>query len=426
MSSFVEFMENSGYDRNIVEAVIGGYNALTEAMTADAGIKITVPLLKAKFDEYNTKYFSGKLPDIEITVNKKHSPLGFYRDKGNVQTGKFEHVLISISNRFALSEAGLRNLLVHEMLHMWYTENFDNLYPGAGKEMLGILKTFREQARIYNSKPSYERNAYEKRRIQRYLDEYKYYHKDVYHLAPETCHFGKWAEMAEKMNKKYPELNITPTCDLDAEKNDVKSLGRRGAKEGDLIFIKRASDGIRMSYMKPSKALLSRSRWYIEWICMRTRQPAYIAKASADFSAHISANRNANNWYIMDDSPEDMLKKGNFISLEPFKSECYSESMLRKMADIINKGPDNHDYQILNNLMMCFGDKPQDDVMWRIESVLPNEDSKPKEPPVQVDENGQTEMVFESVDVPLDDEDVSDIDVGMRFLPDGSIENTIS
>ena len=81
-------------------------------------MKVTKWLLRKKFIEYNKLYFDDKLDCCQFSfLNKSNSAYGKYVRK-KTACGK-EESLISIGQCIIWDEERLREILIHEMIHMY-------------------------------------------------------------------------------------------------------------------------------------------------------------------------------------------------------------------------------------------------------------------------------------------------------------------
>lgn len=94
-------------------------------------MKLTKGMLLDRFIEYNNQYFDGKLGRCEFSfLRKKDSAYGTYR-RWKASDGK-EKNRISIGRCIIWNEERLREILVHEMIHMYVEtvekKHFDGLF----------------------------------------------------------------------------------------------------------------------------------------------------------------------------------------------------------------------------------------------------------------------------------------------------------
>lgn len=89
-------------------------------------MEITVPYVKAKFDEYNRLMFNGQLPPLPILLSNAKTYLGActYK-KRRTWTGKVERFdfKLRINTRIDLSEAEVEDTIIHEMIHYYILYN---------------------------------------------------------------------------------------------------------------------------------------------------------------------------------------------------------------------------------------------------------------------------------------------------------------
>lgn len=89
-------------------------------------MEITVPYVKAKFDEYNKLMFNGQLPPLPILLSNAKTFLGActYR-KRRTWTGKMEcyDFKLRINTRIDLPEVEVEDTIIHEMIHYYILYN---------------------------------------------------------------------------------------------------------------------------------------------------------------------------------------------------------------------------------------------------------------------------------------------------------------
>ena len=94
-------------------------------------MKLTIEFIERNFNEFNEKFFSGKLKTPVFEINRTRSCLGMCCWKNKVNTkgnviGKFDY-RIKISEYFDRSETDYINTILHEMIHLHIRQN--NLAP---------------------------------------------------------------------------------------------------------------------------------------------------------------------------------------------------------------------------------------------------------------------------------------------------------
>lgn len=113
-------------------------------------------LMKEWFNEFNTRFFEGKLPLIRLYVGygQKHT-LGFFHDPGEKKPTGFypEECCISLNARFFRPEDEWRNTMVHEMVHYY-------VYMKYGKTSMGHGKEFKAEAKRINAISEFEIDTY--------------------------------------------------------------------------------------------------------------------------------------------------------------------------------------------------------------------------------------------------------------------------
>ena len=94
-------------------------------------MQLTKWILHQKFDEYNKLYFEGRLGKCEFSfLNKINSAYGRY-DRQKTSDGK-ENSRICLGRCITWNEERLREILVHEMIHMYIEtvekKHFDGIF----------------------------------------------------------------------------------------------------------------------------------------------------------------------------------------------------------------------------------------------------------------------------------------------------------
>lgn len=105
-------------------------------------MKVTKQLLKELYVQYNEKYFGGVLGECDFfLIPKTDGTLGFYRTKMD-RCGKLRD-RIWIGTSVVWNDELLRNVLVHEMAHMYVHRINGRRHDG----LLGHGRYFRKQVR---------------------------------------------------------------------------------------------------------------------------------------------------------------------------------------------------------------------------------------------------------------------------------------
>lgn len=87
-------------------------------------MKPTIEWMSQTFDEYNTKYFGGKLRRPKFALLRNKDYWGYYKPDGYVNrfTRKFDQTgpgIIYLNGLFSREEKSLISTLLHEMIHMY-------------------------------------------------------------------------------------------------------------------------------------------------------------------------------------------------------------------------------------------------------------------------------------------------------------------
>lgn len=90
-------------------------------------MKLTIEFIERNFNEFNGKFFSGKLKTPVFEINKTRACLGMCCWKNKVNTkgkviGRFNY-RIKISEYFDRSETDYINTILHEMIHLYIRQN---------------------------------------------------------------------------------------------------------------------------------------------------------------------------------------------------------------------------------------------------------------------------------------------------------------
>lgn len=80
-------------------------------------MELTIELLEEKFKEYNKKYFSNKLPWIEIGLHNSFACYGEFKCDSHKPGRPLKNAIITISCYYDYTDEQLRDILVHEMVH---------------------------------------------------------------------------------------------------------------------------------------------------------------------------------------------------------------------------------------------------------------------------------------------------------------------
>ena len=79
-------------------------------------MKPTIDYLKAKFAEFNTVIFAGRLPEVPMALCTVTSFIGQYKKQGSTH-------LLRFSTAFDLPETELEDTIIHEMIHYFIAYN---------------------------------------------------------------------------------------------------------------------------------------------------------------------------------------------------------------------------------------------------------------------------------------------------------------
>lgn len=104
------------------------------------GVEVGKDGLKSRFDEYNKLYFDGKLGKCNFFWLCTKASFGKYRFK---RTEKGIESYIGVARDAAWTEDTLKELLIHEMIHMYVTTIDGKPYDG----LLGHGRLFRKHCK---------------------------------------------------------------------------------------------------------------------------------------------------------------------------------------------------------------------------------------------------------------------------------------
>ena len=110
-------------------------------------MKITKDLLKEKFKEYNKLYFDDKLPRCDIRTSSAYRYYGLFSCKYHEKYKKATFKTITISDLFDYTDDNLKDVLIHEMIHLFLVEK-KKLFNDSmkhGPEFQKMAKEFNEK-----------------------------------------------------------------------------------------------------------------------------------------------------------------------------------------------------------------------------------------------------------------------------------------
>lgn len=86
-------------------------------------MKVTLDIIREKFDLFNDSYFNSELPRIEFKITKEKRRFGFfeYARRYDVMSNKYIEVpvRIGISSYYDMPEKSFDETLIHEMIHYY-------------------------------------------------------------------------------------------------------------------------------------------------------------------------------------------------------------------------------------------------------------------------------------------------------------------
>ena len=95
-------------------------------MPKNQKVKITVPYIEKKFDEYNRQIFGGKLPKIPVELSDAKTFLGqcvYKRRKNFFGKSELYDFRLRINTRVDLPEQKVEDTIIHEMIHYYIGYN---------------------------------------------------------------------------------------------------------------------------------------------------------------------------------------------------------------------------------------------------------------------------------------------------------------
>lgn len=89
-------------------------------------MKVTIPYIEQKFDEFNRQMFAGQLPPLPIELSNAKTFLGMcvYQHR-RLPNGKVEHYnfRLRINTRIEVTEQEMEDTIIHEMIHYYIGVN---------------------------------------------------------------------------------------------------------------------------------------------------------------------------------------------------------------------------------------------------------------------------------------------------------------
>ena len=84
----------------------------------------TVDYLRQAFDHYNALIFGGKLPVPKLKLSRAKTRLGQMACKRKMRLGRttYYDYCISVSNYYQLTKEEIDDVLIHEMIHLYWSE----------------------------------------------------------------------------------------------------------------------------------------------------------------------------------------------------------------------------------------------------------------------------------------------------------------
>ncbi len=89
-------------------------------------MKVTIPYIEQKFDEFNRQMFAGKLPTLPIELSNAKTFLGMcVYQRRRLPNGETEHYnfRLRINTRIEVTEQELEDTIIHEMIHYYIGVN---------------------------------------------------------------------------------------------------------------------------------------------------------------------------------------------------------------------------------------------------------------------------------------------------------------
>lgn len=80
----------------------------------------SIKTIEKYFKEYNSLYFKNKLPLCRFGIHTSYDYLGWFNCYKNLyKPGKYHRMSITMSDRFDYTEEEFKQILLHEMLHLY-------------------------------------------------------------------------------------------------------------------------------------------------------------------------------------------------------------------------------------------------------------------------------------------------------------------
>lgn len=149
----------------------------------------SVSFLKLWFDKFNETYFKGELDNnIPLSWENSMDCNGCFCFSVDVFAKKIIPQGIKLKNNSINSFDAFRNVLVHEMLHYYADCYLNKATDSDWMEAIKLKMTKGEEGGEY---------------------------LDILNLGEKKCHLGEWLRIANQLNAKHKELNITAFGDRD-------------------------------------------------------------------------------------------------------------------------------------------------------------------------------------------------------------------
>lgn len=165
------------YNGNLITA-----NSKQEAIEVMSNVEVDYrdSFVEKWFKVFNEKYFSNKLKSINVSWSSSMEYNGCFKYNVDVFAKIIYPLGIELNKSSISSFESFRNILVHEMLH-YYVDCYIN--KPTNEQWMEAVKL-----KLTKGEETY---------------------LDALDLGTDKCHLGNWQRLANELNSKFKELNIT-------------------------------------------------------------------------------------------------------------------------------------------------------------------------------------------------------------------------
>ena len=108
-------------------------------------MQVTFPMIVQKFKEYNQSYFGSELPMPRFRLLTTYAVIGRFFCYRIIGKRRLRGQRIDVSCYYDFTEAELRDVLVHEMLHYYLAYKHIDNDLSHGEAFLSMSKAFKQQ-----------------------------------------------------------------------------------------------------------------------------------------------------------------------------------------------------------------------------------------------------------------------------------------